>query len=95
MFHSLEQSPSKGYQLIDLGSHWELRSSTGVFIGDLKKVCTYAVVRLGFSFTDLNVAVEEIGKNYDKGHNAAEFGIYKHFMFTYEREENDERGTVH
>jgi hypothetical protein len=94
MFHKLERSPSKGYQLFNLGSHWELHSSTGVFKGDLKKVCTYAVIQLGFPFRELEVAVEYMEKEL---HDGAEFGIYKSFMFTFDRREKyDKRsGTLH
>jgi hypothetical protein len=93
MFHTLERSSSKGYQLLNLGSHWEFHGPTGIFKGDLKKICTYAVVRLGFHFKELEIAVDEMEKNF---HNGAEFGIYQSFIFTFEKEQkNDEGRTVH
>ena len=91
MFHTLERAPSKGYQLLNLGSHWELHSPSGVFKGDLKKICTYAVVKLGFPFKELEIAVDEMEKRFNEGHNAAEFGIYKSFVFTF----RIKRETVH
>jgi hypothetical protein len=88
MFHTLERSPAKGYQLLNLGSHWELHSPTGVFKGDLKKICTYAVIKLGFPFKELEIAVDQMEKSF---HNGAEFGIYQHFIFTFDQK----RETVH
>lgn len=82
MFQKLERSPSKGYQLFNLGSHWELHSASGVFKGDLRKVCTYAVADLGFPFKELEIAVEEMEKNF---HDGAEFGIYQSFIFTFDK----------
>jgi len=93
MFQTLERSPGKGYQLLNLGSHWELHSSRGIFKGDFKKVCTYAIVELGFPMKELETAFTEMDEHF---HNAAEFGIYKSFMFTFEKEENyDKRRNVH
>lgn len=94
MFQKIERSPTKGYQLFNLGSHWEMHSSTGVFKGDLKTVCTYAVANLGFRFNELEIAVHFMEKEL---HDGAEFGIYKSFIFTFDRRAKyDERsGTVH
>lgn len=93
MFQSTERSPSKGYQLLNLGSHWELHGPTGIFSGDLRKICNYAVIDLGFQFKELEIAVAEMEKNF---HNGAEFGIYQTFMFTFERgEESDKRRSIH
>ena len=89
MFQTLERSPSKGYSLFFLGSCWELHSPSGVFSGTLKKVCAYAVTELGFPFKELEIAVEEMEKHL---HNGAEFGIYQHFMFTFDKKEENESG---
>lgn len=94
MFQRLERAPSKGYQLLNLGSHWELHGPSGVFRGDLKKICTFAVVELGFPFKELEIAVDEMEKQF---HDGAEFGIYRHFMFTFDKEEkySDKGRNVH
>lgn len=92
MFQKLERSPTKGYQLINLGSYWEFHSPTGIFSGDLKKVCTYAVHNLGFRFKELEVAVDEMEQRF---HNGAEFGVFKSFMFTFEEEKAAKFTIVH
>ena len=91
MFQKLERSSSKGYQLLNLGSHWELHGPSGVFKGDLKKICTYAVVKLGFPFKELEIAVDEMEKQF---HNCAEFGIYQTFIFTFDKEDKYDKGTA-
>ena len=93
MFQKLDRSPTKGYQLINVGPYWELHSASGVFRGNLKKVCTYAVLNLGFLFKELEAAVDEMEKHF---HDGAEFGIYKSFMFTFDiGEKNDQRRNIH
>lgn len=93
MFQNLERSSSKGYQLLNLGSHWELHGPTGVFKGDLKKVCTFAVIELGFPFKELEIAVDQMEEHF---HDGAEFGIYQHFIFTFDKDEkNDKRRNLH
>ena len=90
MFQTMDRSSTKGYNLYFLGSNWELHSPTGIFTGNLKSVCTYAVNVLGFQFKELDLAVNEMEKQF---HNAAEFGIYKSFIFTFERGERSDEGT--
>lgn len=92
MFQKLERDSSKGYQMLNLGSHWEFHSSRGIFSGDLKKVVVYAVNQLGFQFKELEVAVEEMEKQF---HNGAEFGMYRSFMFTFEKELSNALHIVH
>lgn len=85
MFQKLERSSSKGYQLIDFGSHWEMHSSKGIYRGGFRQVCTYAVLELGFSMKELEIGVVEMEKTF---HNGAEFGIFKRFMYTFDKENN-------
>jgi hypothetical protein len=83
MLQKLERSPSKGYQLIDSGSHWELHSPIGIYRGNFKQVCTYAAIKLGFSLDEIDVAVQEMETHFQNG---AEFGIFKSFLFTFDKE---------
>ena len=78
------QVDSKGYQLYDLGHDWQIKSSRKTFTGTLKQVCTYAVLELGFSMNELEVAIMEMHKEF---HNAAEFGMYRTFIYTFDKEE--------
>jgi hypothetical protein len=82
MLQDIEKTPAIGYKLLDIGPHWELHSSTGVYRGSLEMVRSYAVLRLGFLVEDIDIAVREMDKNF---HDGAEFGIYKRFIFTFER----------
>lgn len=91
MFQRVERESSKGYQLLNLGSYWEFHGPTGVFKGDLKKVCTFAVLQLGFPFKELEIAVDEMEKQF---HNGAEFGIYQTFIFTFDKEDKYDKGTA-
>ncbi len=72
-----------GYQLYDFGSHWELHCRKGIFRGNLKQVCTYAVMEHGFSMKELEMGVLEMEKHF---HNGAEYGIFKRFMWSFDRE---------
>lgn len=78
------QVDAKGYQLYDLGDEWQIKSSRKTFTGTMKQVCTYAVLELGFSMEDLEIAILEMHKEF---HNAAEFGMFKSFMYTFDKEE--------
>lgn len=76
---------TSGYQLLDKGSGlWQIKSPVGIFTGNLKQVCTYAVLRLGFELNELEIGVLEMEKHW---HNAAEYGIFKRFMWSYDSEE--------
>lgn len=88
MFALLENAPKLGYQLYDFGSRWEIHSTTCSFKGNFDQVKTYAVANLGFSSEEILVAVEEMSKQF---HNAAEFGVLKKFMFTFEKVEKREK----
>lgn len=72
-----------GYHLFDFCSHWEIHGSFGSFSGNMNQVKTYAIMELGFTSSELNVGIQEMHKNL---HNAATYGIYKRFMYTFEKE---------
>ena len=84
MFQTV-QTKQSGYKLFDKGQGlWTLQTSNGHFTGNLKQVCTYAVLKLGFQVEELELGVIEMEKHF---HNAAEYGIFKRFMWSYDLEE--------
>lgn len=81
MFQST-QTTSSGYKLVDKGSgFWQLHTPRGVFTGSLRDVCVYSVQKLGFEMRELEIGVEEMEKHF---HNAAEYGIFKRFMWSHD-----------
>ena len=85
MFQTMKVQGS-GYKLFDKGNGvWQLQTPTGIFTGNLKQVCTYAVLKLDFKMSELEIGVMEMEKHF---HNAAEYGIFKSFMWSYDVEEN-------
>lgn len=92
MFTNIDRIPNSGYKLFDLGSHWEFHSSTRVFRGKFEDVRFYAVFDLGFNHLDIDLAVDQMKERH---HEGAEFGIYKHFLFTFERDISHEKITMH
>ena len=87
----LTKNNGSGYKLFDRGQGlWQIQTPTGVFSGSLKKVCTYAVIKLGFSIEELEIGVLEMEKHF---HNAAEYGIFKRFMWSYDLEEKNEKAS--
>jgi len=87
MFQSTEVKGS-GYKLIDKGNDlWQMVTPKGIFTGSLKQVCTYSVIELGFEVNELELGVLEMNKHF---HNAAEYGIFKRFMWSYDLEEKNE-----
>lgn len=64
---------------------WQIHTKySGAFAGDFMSIISYCIQRLEISKEDLDVAVQEMCKN---NHNCAHFGIYRHFMYTYNRGE--------
>ncbi len=89
MFQAV-QTKSSGYTLLDKGDHWELDAPRGKVSGSMKQVMTYAVLNLGFEMVELELAVIEMNEHF---HNAAEFGVLKRFMWTYDIEEKNEKSS--
>jgi hypothetical protein len=86
MFQVIKQ-PISGYKLFDKGNGlYQLRTPKGVFTGSLKQVCNFSVIELGFDVSEIEMGVIEMEKHF---HNAAEYGIFKRFMWTYDAEEQD------
>lgn len=90
MFKPVE-SEKTGYQLFDLGNKYQLRSARGIYTGTLKQVTTYAVLELGFSVDEIELGVLEMEKQF---HNGAEYGIFKRFMWTFDKEEQNGSKTI-
>lgn len=81
-----------GYTLHDKGlGVWSIQFSCGIFTGNLKQVCTYAVMELGFKMEELEYGVMEMEKSF---HNAAEYGVFKRFMWSYDWEEFNAKAIV-
>jgi hypothetical protein len=74
-----------GYDLYEVSEdHWALHVKDGpVFIGTFKKVVIHAATRLGFKLSEIEFATKEM---INKGHNGAHFGMYRGFIFTFQRE---------
>lgn len=80
-----KDKPRFGYKLFDLGNRWQLVSPTETFSGSFDQVKNYAVLTLGFEIRELELGKEEMEKHF---HNAAEYGIFKRFMWTFDKETN-------
>jgi hypothetical protein len=76
---------SLGYDLIDLGDEsWVLNVRGGpIYVGTFNKVVKLAVVRLGFSLQEIEFAASTM---IEKNHNAAHFGMYRGFIYTFQKD---------
>jgi len=73
-----------GYDLYEVGDLWFLHVKGGsVFSGTFYKVARHAISVLGFKATEIEEAIGEMTKN---GHNGAHFGMYKGFIFSFNKE---------
>lgn len=78
---------NNGYRLLDKGSGlWLIQAPDGNYSGTLKQVCLFAVHEYGFDIAELEFGVMEMEK---KWHNAAEYGMFKSFMFTHDDQEKE------
>ena len=79
---------SSGYDLCELdGDQWAVNVRGGpLFVGTFHKVVIHAVTRMGFQLSEIEFAVKNM---IDKNHNAAHFGMYRGFIFTFNREVKD------
>lgn len=88
MFKSIPTDFS-GYKLLNKGDGlYKLVSLQGSFSGTANQVTTYAVFEHGFSREEIELAIQEMNVGH---HNAAEFGIFKLFMFAYDMKEKHEK----
>lgn len=76
---------SAGYDLYEVTrDEWVLEVKNGpIFHGTLVKIGVHAVKRMGFKMGDIEIATQEMLKH---GHNAAHFGMYRTFMFTFQKD---------
>ena len=81
----VNKTKGSGYKLMDRGlGLWSIQAPQGTFTGTLKQVCLYAVRKHDFEMKELELGVIEMEKHW---HNAAEYGIFKRFMWSYDTEE--------
>jgi hypothetical protein len=84
----MNKSFVSGYKLYDRSNGlWQMQTPNGIFSGSLRMVCKYAVLRLDFHINELEIGVLEMEKHF---HNAAEYGIYKSFMWSYDLEDKND-----
>jgi hypothetical protein len=63
---------------------WSLTANKSrQFVGSLKDVCKVAI-GLGFSFEEIEIAIDEMAW---MNHDAAHFGIFKGFIYSYDTKE--------
>lgn len=71
-----------GYLLLDFGSYFELQFKGGLFRGTLDQIMAYAQFEMDFDHTEIRLAHREMEKH---GHDGAQFGMFKSFMWTFKR----------
>jgi len=83
-----------GYKLLkDDQGHYKLVSNKGTFKGNASQVTTYAVLEHGFSKEEIDLSMSVMA---ERSHNAAEFGIFKSFMWSYDQGvTNENYSTLH
>lgn len=80
---------SAGYDLYEVQTDsWVLSDRIGGYCtGTFKNVVKGAIL-MGFEMKEIEIAVEEMIKH---GHDASHFGMYKGFIYTFQRENTDKR----
>lgn len=78
-------------KLYDLGNNlFKIETSNfGSRQGSLRDVVQFAVFDLDIEWSDLELALEEMAK---KGHDAADFGIFGGFVFSFSTKEQKNVG---
>lgn len=71
-----------GYDVVELGNNQWLLDVKGFrkYHGTLKEVLKFCVKKYGFELSELEFAVETM---ISSGHNAATFGAYKTFIYSF------------
>ncbi len=74
-----------GYDLYEITKdEWILHVKDGpIFHGSFKKVAVHAIKHMGFTIYEIEAAVDNM---VNRSHNAAHFGMYGDFMFSFKRE---------
>lgn len=83
-----------GYKLLkDESGNYKLVSSKGTFKGNANQVINHAVLEHGFDKEEIELGMAEMTKSH---HNAAEYGMFKSFMWSYNKEiTNENFATLH
>jgi len=69
---------------------WQIHTKhNGAFAGNFTAIIAHCIRNLEIEQSELDVAVQEMCK---KNHNCAHFGMFKSFLFTYNRGEKKEAG---
>lgn len=77
-----------GYKLLkDESGNYKIVSSNGTFKGTATQVMNHAVLELGFDKEEIELGMAEMTKRL---HNAAEYGMFKSFMWSYNKEITNE-----
>ncbi len=81
---------ASGYDLFEITKdEWILNVRGGaLFTGTLRTVVLHCVKSLGFKLSEIEVALFEMHKN---DHNGAHFGVYKGFIFSFQKDFKYER----
>ena len=78
------QTNAAGYNLYEESNgKWTLENLNPIFSGTLKEVGLFMVREIGFSMPQLEMALNAMA---DENHNAAHFGVFKKFIYSYERD---------
>lgn len=79
-----------GYDLYEITKdEWILHVKNGpIYSGTFKKVVVHAIKRLGFRLEEFDIACQEMIKY---NHNGAHFGMYKGFIYTFQKEFKHDR----
>lgn len=75
------------YRMYDLGQKWQIHSSDfDAYEGTFRQIVSYMVMELNFSYDEIESAVIDMCQ---RDMNGAEFGIYRKFIFSFNKEIKD------
>lgn len=71
------------YELYKKGDEWEIHATNEAYAGSFKMVISYCISTLAIDSAQLEAAVSDMMQ---KDHNAAHFGLYKQFIYSFIKE---------
>jgi hypothetical protein len=75
------------YSLYFLKTKWRIETVEGGYMeGTLRQICDFSTSFWGFQTKDFDVALDQMVKN---DHDSAHFGIMKHFIYTFDRKDEE------
>lgn len=79
-----------GYDLYEVTQdEWIINAKGGpLFAGTFKDVVKHAIAKMGFELEEIEIATQEMIK---MGHNAAHFGMFRGFIYTFNKEFNERK----